>query len=129
VPNWSISRNYMSIWNSTKYSVTTQMFVTRRPRGAKPQVQEAQGPTGWPSPMAGWPHFELGLGSYIHTSVQKRILCPRVGGNREEWSAGHVDGRPADYHIQFNLIKLVEDPLYPYIRIPTVEFTQTTLFL
>jgi hypothetical protein len=52
VPNWSLSRNYKNIWNSTKYSVTTQMFVTHKPRGAKPQVKGAQGP-------AGRPHFEL----------------------------------------------------------------------
>jgi hypothetical protein len=58
VPNWSISRNYKNIWNSTKYSVTTQMFVTCRPRGAKPQVKGAQGPADRPNPMVGRPHFE-----------------------------------------------------------------------
>jgi hypothetical protein len=41
-----------------KCSVTTQIFVTRRPHGAKPQVKGAQGPTGRPNPMAGQPHFE-----------------------------------------------------------------------
>jgi hypothetical protein len=46
--NWSISRNYKNIWNSTKDSVTIGMFVTRRPRGAKPQVKGAQGTAGWP---------------------------------------------------------------------------------
>jgi hypothetical protein len=51
VPNWSISRNYKNIWNSTKDSVTTGMFVTPRPRGAKPQVKGAQG-------SAGRPYFE-----------------------------------------------------------------------
>jgi hypothetical protein len=40
-----------------------------------------------------------------------------------------VDGRPTVHHLQTNLIKSVETPLYPYIRIPTVEFTHTTLFL
>jgi hypothetical protein len=39
-------------------SVTTGMFVTRRPRGAKPQVKGTQGPAGWPNPLAGRPHFE-----------------------------------------------------------------------
>jgi hypothetical protein len=58
VPNWSISRNYKNIWNSTKDSVTTGMFVTCRPRGAKPQVRGAQGPTDRPIPMVGLPHFE-----------------------------------------------------------------------
>jgi hypothetical protein len=45
-------------WNSTKYSVTTGMSVTYRPRGAKPQVKGVQGPADRPNPMAGWPHFE-----------------------------------------------------------------------
>jgi hypothetical protein len=52
VPNWSISRNYKNIRNSTKGSVTTGMFVTHRPCGAKPQVKGTQGP-------AGRPHIEL----------------------------------------------------------------------
>jgi hypothetical protein len=73
--------------------------------------------------------FKLRLGGYIHMSVQKRILCPRVGGNREERPTGHVDGHPAIYHLQTDSIKSVEAPLYPYIRILTVEFTHTTFFL
>jgi hypothetical protein len=40
-----------------------------------------------------------------------------------------VDGRPAIHHLHTNSIKLVEAPLYPYIRILTVEFTHTTLVL
>jgi hypothetical protein len=40
-----------------------------------------------------------------------------------------MDGRSAVHHLQTDWIKLVEAPLYPYIRIPTVEFTHTTLFL
>jgi hypothetical protein len=115
VPNWSISRNYKNIWNSTKYSVTTQLFVTCRPHGAKPQVKGAQGPAG--------------LGGYVHRSVHKSILCPRVSGNQEEWPASHVGGRLAVHHLQTDSIKSVEAPLYPYIRIHMVEFTHTTLFL
>jgi hypothetical protein len=132
VPNWSISRNYKSIWNSTKDSVTTGMFVTRRPCGAKPQVKGAQGPAKRLNPMAGPPHFSRFRprhGGYVHTLVHKSILCPRVGGNREEWPAGHVDGRPAVHHLQTDSIKSVEAPLYLYIRILMVEFTHTTLFL
>jgi hypothetical protein len=34
------------------------MFVTRRPRGAKPQVKEAQGLAGRPNPLAGRQHLE-----------------------------------------------------------------------
>jgi hypothetical protein len=101
------------------------MFVTRRPRGAKPQVKGAQG-------LAGWPDIE---------SVQAETwrLCshigseedpmPRVSGNWEEWAADQADGHPAVHHLQTDLIKLVEAPLYPYVRIPMVEFTHTTLFL
>jgi hypothetical protein len=124
VPNWSISRNYKNIWNSTKYSVTIQMFVTCRPRGAKPQVQGAQGPGGHKLSR-----FRLRLGDCVHTLVHKSILCLRVSGNLEEWPAGHVDGRSAVHHLLTGSIKLVEAPLYLYIRIITVEFTHTTLFL
>jgi hypothetical protein len=131
VPNWSISRNYKNIWKSTKASVTTGMFVTRRPRGAKPQVQGAQGPAG-PTP---WPvgytlsWFRLRPDGYTPKSVYKSIPCPRVGGVQEEWPAGHVDGRPTVHHLQTNLIKSVEAPLNLYIRILAVEFTHTTLYL
>jgi hypothetical protein len=57
------------------------------------------------------------------------MICLRVGGNWEEWPAGHVEGRPAVHHLQTDSIKSVEAPLYPYIRILTIEFTHTTLFL
>jgi hypothetical protein len=130
VPIWSISRNYKNIWNSTRDSVTTGIFVTHRPCGAKPQVKGSQGPASWPNP---WPTghtlswFRLRLGGYVHTSVHNSILCPRVGGNWEEWPAGHVDGRPTVHHLQTDSIESVEAPLYLYIRILTVEFTHTTL--
>jgi hypothetical protein len=52
VPNWSISRNYKNMWNSTEDGVTTGMFVTHKPCGAKPQVEGAQR-------QAGRPHIEL----------------------------------------------------------------------
>jgi hypothetical protein len=76
VPNWSISRNYKNNWNSTKYSVTIEMFVTREPHGPKPQVKGAQGPAGHTLSQ-----FRPRLGGYIHTLVHKSILCPRVSGN------------------------------------------------
>jgi hypothetical protein len=92
VSNWSISRNYKNIWNSAKYSVTTQMFVTRRPRGVKPQVKGAQGPADRPNPMAGWPHIE---------SVRARTwrLHSHVGLEEDpmpesRWKPGGVAGRP-----------------------------------
>jgi hypothetical protein len=86
--------------------------VTRRPRGAKPQVKGAQGRA-----QHTLSRFGPGLGTYVHKSVHKSILYPRVSGNQEEWSAGHVDGRPAVHHLQTDSIKSVEAPLYPYIRI------------
>jgi hypothetical protein len=99
--------------------------TNHKSRGLKGRLA---GRTTWPvSQILG--QFRLRFGGYIHTSVQRRILCLRVGGNWEEWSAGHVDGRPAIHHLQTDLIKFVEAPLYPYIRIPMVEFTHTTLFL
>jgi hypothetical protein len=159
VPNWSISRNYKNIWNSTKDSVTKGMFVTRRPRGGQTTIQRAQGPAGRPhfesvqaethveakpqfkgpkvrpTDPNPWPadhtlsQFRLRLGGYVHMLVHKSILCPRVGENLEEWSVGHMDGRPVVHHLQTDSIKSVEAPLYPYIRILTVEFTHVTLFL
>jgi hypothetical protein len=86
------------------------------------------GPTPW---LAGQTlsRFRSRLGGYVHTLVQRRILCSIVGGNLEEWLADHVDGHPAVHHLQINLVKSVEAPLYPYIRIPMIEFTHTTIFL
>jgi hypothetical protein len=85
------------------------------------------GPTPWPTDHT-LSRFRLRLGGYIQTSVHKSILCPRVGGNREEWPAGHVDGRPTVHHLEIDSIKSVEAPLYLYIWIIMVEFTHTTLF-
>jgi hypothetical protein len=73
--------------------------------------------------------LKVRLGGYVHTSVHKSIPRPRVGGNWEEWPAGHVDGCPAIHHLQTNSIKSVEAPFDLYTRILTVEFTHTILFL
>jgi hypothetical protein len=40
-----------------------------------------------------------------------------------------MNGRLALHHLQTDLINSVEASLYPYIRIPTVEFTHIALFL
>jgi hypothetical protein len=85
VPNWSISRNYKNIWNSTKDSVTKGMLVTRRPRGAKPQVKGAQG-------LAGQPHF-------VSVQVETWRLHSHVGSQEypmpvSRWKPGEEDGRP-----------------------------------
>jgi hypothetical protein len=131
VSNWSISINYKNIWNSTKESVTTRMFVTRRPRGVKPQVKGHKigltGPTPWSAGHT-LSRFRPKLHGCAPTSVYKSIPCPRVSGDQEEWPTDHMDGRSAIHHLQTDLIKLVESPLDLYIRILTVELTLTTLY-
>jgi hypothetical protein len=93
------------------------------------------GPNHKPKGLKRWPvshtlsRFEPRLDGYIHTSVHKSILYPRVGGNREEWPTDNMDGRPTVHDLQTDSIKLVQAPLYPYIRILMLEFTDTTLFL
>jgi hypothetical protein len=91
VPNWSISRNYKNIWNSTKYSVTTQMFLTHRPCGAKPQVKGSQGPASRPNPMAIQPHFEsIWTGTWwlcSHTGLEEDPMP------ESKWKTGGVAGR------------------------------------
>jgi hypothetical protein len=93
------------------------MFVTHRPRGAKPQVKRAQGPA---SHTLSW--FRPRLGGYTPKVVYKSIQCLKVGGDQEEWPAGHVDGRPAVHHLKTDSIKSVEAPLDPYIWILMIEF-------
>jgi hypothetical protein len=63
VPNWSVSRNYKEIWNSTKISVTPGVYLTG---GGSLQGMLTSGPRGWPvrqtlcpigptlQPLAGW---------------------------------------------------------------------------
>jgi hypothetical protein len=73
--------------------------------------------------------FRLRLDSYAPKAVYKSIQCPKVSENREEWLASHVDGCLTVYLLQTDSIKSVKAPLYPYIRILTIEFIHTTLFL
>jgi hypothetical protein len=88
VPNWSISKNYKNIWNSTKDSVTTEMFVTRRPCGAKPRVKGAQG-------LASRPDFK---------SVQAKTswLCSHISSEEDpmlesQWKPGGLAGQPCGW--------------------------------
>jgi hypothetical protein len=92
------------------------MFVTRRSRGAKPEVKWAQGPVGHILSR-----FRPRLDGYATKSVYKSIPCSKVSGDWEEWSAKHVDGRPAVHQLQTNSIKSMEAPLDLYIRILVVE--------
>jgi hypothetical protein len=138
VPNWSISRNYKNIWNSTKDSVTTVMCVTHRPRGAKPKSMghksRSDGPTPWPGSHT-LRRFRPKLDGYAPMLVCKSVPCLRVSGDWEEWLADNVDGRPTTYcrpaihHLQIDLIKSMEAPLDLYVRILMVELTHTTLYL
>jgi hypothetical protein len=66
--------------------------------------------------------FRPRLDGYAFKSVYKSIPCSKVGGDREEWSAGPVEGRPAVHQLQTDSIKSVEAPLDLYIRILVVEF-------
>jgi hypothetical protein len=99
VPNWRISRNYKNIWNSTKDSVSTGLFVTCRQHGAKPQVKGAQGPAGWHNPMASRPQLELvssktwPLHSYVGSQEYPILESQwKLGGVADQprgWPPGH----------------------------------------
>jgi hypothetical protein len=66
--------------------------------------------------------FRSRLVGYAPKSVYESIACSKVGGDQEEWLAGHVDGRPSVHQLQTDSIKSVEAPLDFYIRILMVEF-------
>jgi hypothetical protein len=69
------------------------MFVTRRPRGAKPQVKGAHGP-------AGRPHFDS-------VRAETWRLHSHVGSQEypmleSRWKLGEVAGRPHSTHVFIN---------------------------
>jgi hypothetical protein len=73
VPNWSISRNYKEIRNSTKISVTPGIQLTRGDCVQRPLMC---GPSGWPaSPTLKPPVSFLG-GDALHEAVEWN---PRLG--------------------------------------------------
>jgi hypothetical protein len=94
------------------------MFVTCRPRGSN---HKSKGHKGQPVSHT-LSRFRPRLDGHTRKSVYKSITCSKVGGDRVEWSAGHVDGRPAIHQLQTDSIKSVEAPLDLYIRILAVEF-------
>jgi hypothetical protein len=103
----------MDIWNSTKYSVTTGIFVARIPCGAKPQIIGAQGP-------ASRPHF----GSI---QAETSRLYSQVGSQEDpvpesQWKKRGVADRPRGWPPDYS------SPL-PLYRILIVELTHTTLLL
>jgi hypothetical protein len=74
--------------------------------------------------------FRPRLDDYATKSVYKRISCSEVSGDQEEWSASHMDGRPAIHQLQTDSIKSVEALLDLYIRVLVVEFrTHHTILL
>jgi hypothetical protein len=79
------------------------------------------GPTPWSvGHTLSW--FRPRLDGYAPKLVYNSIPGLKVGGDREEWPAGHVDGRPAVQHLQTDSIKSVEAFLDLNIRILVVEF-------
>jgi hypothetical protein len=99
--------------------------MTRRPRGAKPQVKGAQG-------LNSRPHFESVQADtwWLHSHVSSQEYpMPESRWKLRGVLVGHVDGRPSVPHLQADSIKSVEAPLYLYIRIIMVECTHTKLFL
>jgi hypothetical protein len=96
---------------------------------------KSNGHKGWPVGPTPWPasstlsRFRPKLDGYAPTSIYTSIPCLRVGGDREEWSVGHMDSYPAIHHLQTDLIKSAEAPLDLYIWILTVELSHTTLFM
>jgi hypothetical protein len=77
------------------------MFVTRRPRGAKPQVKGAQGPVGRPIPMAGRPHSKSVQAEtwWLHSHVGSlEYPMPQSwwkSGGLDGWPRGWPSGRPS----------------------------------
>jgi hypothetical protein len=93
---------------------------------------KSKGHKGWPAGPTPWLaghtliQFRLRLDGYDSKLVYKSILGLKVGGEREEWLTGHVDGHQAVHHVQTDSIKTVEAPLDLYIRILTVQFRRHT---
>jgi hypothetical protein len=81
VLNWSISRNYKEICNSTKISVTPVMYLTR---GGNVQRPLTSGPRGWP---AGRPSFM----SIWHAAS---CTCVYTRRGRPRWWRMSVEAKP-----------------------------------
>jgi hypothetical protein len=52
----------------------------------------------------------------------------KVGGTQEEWSPGHVDGRPTIHLLQTDLVKSVQAPFCLYKSHPTMKVDTQTIF-
>jgi hypothetical protein len=78
VPNWSISRNYKEIRNSTKISVTPGIHLTP---GGCVQRPLMRGPSVWPAGPTLQPLVSFLGGDAIPEAVEWN-LRPGVGGGR-----------------------------------------------
>jgi hypothetical protein len=116
VPNWSISRNYKKILNSTKISVTLGVYLTR---GGSVQRPLTSGPRGWPTgqtplpasptlqPLAGWLHGDK-LQEAVEGNPQLKEGAGRTPSQPTTWL-----GRPATTWRVTDLTKSVTPPWTP----------------
>jgi hypothetical protein len=82
--NWSISRNYQEIWNSTKISVTLRMYLTG---GGSVQRPLTSGPRGWLARF----YVSLARG-FVHTCLHEKGKAQ--GGGESQWRPNHMVSRP-----------------------------------
>jgi hypothetical protein len=85
VLNWSISKNYKEIWNSTKISVTSEMYLTR---GGSVERPLTSGPRGWP---AGQVLCWFGSRLRAHVSTQEG---EGQDSGESRWRMNHMAGQP-----------------------------------
>jgi hypothetical protein len=124
VPNWGISRNYKEIWNSTKITITSGVYLTQ---GGSVQRPLTSGPRGWPvgptlQPLAGW---------LCGDTLQEVEGNPKlkVDGGRTSWLASHV-ARQAGHHLACYRPNQVNNPsLDPYKYPPAGGNQSNTLYL
>jgi hypothetical protein len=83
VLNWSISRNHKDIWNSTKVSVTPEIYVTR---GDSVQRALTSGPRVWP---AGQLSSRFGPKLLGHVSTREG---KGYGGGKSWWRPNSLAG-------------------------------------
>jgi hypothetical protein len=127
VPNWSISRNYKEIGNSTKISVTPGVHLTRGDSVQKPLTYE---PHGWPASQSPWSvgptlqHLTGCLGSDALQETVIRNLRPTVRGGRATWSADHV-ARPAGQHLVCYRLNQVSNSSWDSYKYPPYRWNST----
>jgi hypothetical protein len=82
---WSISRNYEDIWNSTKISVTSGMYLTQ---GGSVQRPLTGVPKGWPAGQV-----LCRFGPWLHAHVSTRE-GEGHGGGESRWRPNHMASQP-----------------------------------